>query len=119
MHANGESVDGYGSCLENILNQIDKLGYKTIKNLKFVFHQRGMLQGAYSQHKSLFWIKNQIQNDELHLLKGWDTPNAFFKRMSLVFTNNGVYKDRKMNSLRLVRIELLVVHLVVHLAVPV
>lgn len=32
-------------------------------------------------------------------MKDWDTPNAFLKRMSLVFPNNGVHKDNTLNSL--------------------
>lgn len=57
IHTNGGTVDGYGSCLEIIFNQIDKLGYKTTNDLKLAFHQSGMLQGVYSQYKPLFWKK--------------------------------------------------------------
>ena len=69
VHANGETVNRYGSRLENIFNQIDELGYKTINDLKLAFHQRRSLQDVYAQHKSLFWIKDQLQNEELHLMK--------------------------------------------------
>ena len=47
MQKNGESVDHFASWMENLFLQVEKLGYKSVKDLKLVFCQRGVLQGAY------------------------------------------------------------------------
>ena len=54
MQKNGESVDHFSSCMEQLFLQVDKLGYKSVKDLKLAFCQRGILQGAYHKQKSLF-----------------------------------------------------------------
>ena len=47
MQMNGESVDHFASQMDNLFLQVEKLGYKSVKDLKLVFCQRGVLQGAY------------------------------------------------------------------------
>ena len=71
MQKNGESVDHFASRMENLLLQIEKLGYKSVKDLKLAYYQREILQGAYHKHKSLAYFTEKLQNAELDL-KSWD-----------------------------------------------
>ena len=98
MQKNGESVDHFASQMENLFLQIKKLGYKSVKDLKLAYCQRRILQGAYHKHKSLYFFTKKLQNAELDL-KSWDSPHAFHKYVSQIFTNQKVYKDGEMNTL--------------------
>ena len=62
MQKNGESVDHFASRMENLFLQVEKLGYQTVKDLKLAFCQRGILQGVYHKHSSLFWFTEKLQN---------------------------------------------------------
>ena len=86
MQKNRESVDHFASCIENLFLQVEKLGYKSVKDFKLPFCQRGILQGAYHKHNSLLWFTKKLQNTEIDL-KSWDSPHAFHKHASQVFTN--------------------------------
>ena len=86
IQKNGESVDHFASRMENLFLQVDKLGYKSVKELKLAYCQRGILQGAYHKHKSLAHFTEKLQNDELNL-KSSKGPHAFHKHMSQIFTN--------------------------------
>ena len=44
----------------------------------------------------MFWFTEKLQNAEIDL-KSWDSPHAFHKHVSQVFTNQKVYKDGKLN----------------------
>ena len=98
MQKNGESVDHFVSCMENLFLQVDKLGYKSVKDLKLAFCQRGILQGAYHKHKSLAYFTEKLQNAEIDL-QSWANPHDFHKQIAQVFTNQKMYKDGKMTSL--------------------
>ena len=67
LQKNGESVDHFASRMENLFLQVDKLGYKSVKDLKLAFCQRGILQGAYHKHTSLSWFTEKLQNVEADL----------------------------------------------------
>ena len=54
MQKNGESTNHFASRMENLFLQVNKLGYKSVEDLKLAFCQRGILQSAYHKHKSLF-----------------------------------------------------------------
>ena len=60
MQKNGESVDHFASCIENLFLQVDKLGYKSVKDLKLAFCKRGILQGAYHKYSSLAWFTEKV-----------------------------------------------------------
>ena len=98
VQKNGETVDGFGSRLENLFNRISKLGYTCIDDLKIAFTQRGFLHGAYSGHQALKYLTDKLNNDDVQLTK-WKTPIDFRKEMTRVYTNNNVYKDGKMTKL--------------------
>ena len=53
LQKNGESIDHFASLMENLFLQADKLGYKSVEDLKLAFCQRGFLQSAYHKHHSL------------------------------------------------------------------
>ena len=82
---------------EDLFLQVEKLGYKFVKDLKIAFCQRGILQGAYHKHSSLFWFTEKLLNAKIDL-KSWDSPHAFHKHVSQLFTNQKVYKNGKMNT---------------------
>ena len=67
MQKNGELVDHFGSREENLFLQVDKLRYKSVKDLKLAFCQREILQGAYHKHSSLAWFAEKLQNAETDL----------------------------------------------------
>lgn len=87
-------VDHFASQMENLFLQLDKMGYKTVKDLKLAFCQRGILQGAYHKHSSLAYFTEKLQNTEIDL-KSWKNPNEFHKQITQIFTNQKVYKDGK------------------------
>ena len=94
LQKNGELVDHFASQMENLFLQLDKMGYKTVKDLKLAFCQRGILQGAYHKHSSLAYFTEKLQNTEIDL-KSWKNPNEFHKQITQIFTNQKVYKDGK------------------------
>ena len=98
LQKNEELVDHFASWMENQFLQVDKLGYKSVKDLKLAFSQWGILQGVYYKHTSLSWFTEKFQNTETDL-KSWDNPQDFHKHVAQVFTNQKVYKDGTMTPL--------------------
>ena len=78
IQKNGKSVDHFSSRMENLFLQVDKLGYKSVKDLKLAFCQRGIIQGAYHKHSSLTWFTEKLQNAETDL-RSWANPHDFHK----------------------------------------
>ena len=46
VQKNGETVEGYCACLENIFIRIQKMGYKDFNEPHMAYTQRGFLRGA-------------------------------------------------------------------------
>ena len=53
----------------------------------------------YGEHESLQYIYKNLKNDDL-TLKSYESSLEFSKQMTRQFTNNDVYKDRKMIFLK-------------------
>ena len=87
VQENGETIEGYRALLENIFIKIKKMGYKDV------------LYGAYSEHECLKYIQDKLKNYDF-TLKDFHTFLEFSKQMTKQFTNNDVYKDKKMTSLK-------------------
>ena len=75
------------------------MGYKDVNELHMAYTQRGFLRGAYGEHECLKYIQDKLKNDDL-TLKSYDSSLEFSKQMTKQFTNNDVYNDGKMTSLK-------------------
>ena len=75
------------------------MGYKDVNELYLVYTHRGFFRGAYGEHESLQYIHKKLKNDD-HTLKSYESSLEFSKQMTKQFTNNDVYKDGKMISLK-------------------
>ena len=99
VQQNGEIAEGYCARLENIFIRIEKMGYTDVSTLHLVYTQRGFLRGAYGEHESLECIHKKMKNDDF-TLKSYESSLEFSKQMTRQFTNNDVYKDGKIISLK-------------------
>ena len=75
------------------------MGYIDFSELHFAYTQQGFLRGAYGEHNSLEYIHKKLKNDDL-ALKSYESSLKFSKQITRQFTNNDVYKDGKMVSLK-------------------
>ena len=57
------------------------------------------LRSAYGEHESLQYIHKKLKNNDL-TLKSYESSLEFSKQMTRQFTNNDVYKDVKIMSLK-------------------
>ena len=73
--------------------------YTDVSELHLAYTQRGFLPGPYSEHDSVDYLHKKLKNDEL-TLESYGSSLKFSKQMTKQFTNNDVYKDGKMISLK-------------------
>ena len=67
--------------------------------MHLVYTQWGFLYSAYGEHESLQYIHKKLKNDDF-TLKSYESSLEISKQMTRQFTNNDVYKDGKMFSLK-------------------
>ena len=75
------------------------MGYKDVNKLHMAYSQLGFLHGAYGEYDSLKYIQDTLKNNDL-TVKSYDSSLKFLEQMTKQFTNNGVYKDGKIISLK-------------------
>ena len=61
VQKNGETVEGYCACLENIFIRIQKMRYKDVNELHMAYTQRGFLRGTYGEHEYLEYIQDKLE----------------------------------------------------------
>ena len=85
-----ETAHDYGHRLDDIFAQLNRLGYNSFKSLKTAFYQRGVLHGAYRDHKSLTFFKGQLHDPESSCtLKDFDTSSNFIGYMASLYKSIG------------------------------
>ena len=97
LHENGESVEAFETRIVHIFDRFTQAGCVTMDDLKLAFLQRGFLNGAYSEHDALKYLKDRLANNNANLNE-WKTPGAFCRHMQGLFKAKGMIKDGQLQK---------------------